>query len=91
MQKRIVSEITLALLVLGLSMLAFNIQSAKADGLVGDLNNDGEVNLEDLIIAAKAFGSTPEHPRWNSIADLNGDDKINMIDIGTIAKNFGST
>ena len=80
----------LAMLVLGLSMLAFNMQLAKAQS-VGDLNDDGKVNLEDSIIAAKAFGSKPEHPRWNPLADLNGDGKVNMIDLGVIAKNFGST
>lgn len=90
MQKRIVSGITLGILVLCLSMLAFNIQLVKADEPNPDLNGDGKVDLADLIITVGAFGSREGHPRWNPIADLNEDGKVNMIDLGIIAKNFGS-
>jgi hypothetical protein len=90
MQKRIVSGITLAILVLCLSILAFNIQLVTADEPNPDLNADGKVDLADLIIAGGAFGSREGHPRWNPIADLNEDGKVNMIDLGIIAKNFGS-
>jgi len=57
----------------------------------GDLNHDGVVNIPDLYIAAKAWGSYPGHPRWNSAADLDGNGIINIIDIMKIAKNFGKT
>ena len=30
----------------------------------GDLNGDGHVNIEDVALAAKAFGSHPSEPRW---------------------------
>ena len=53
-----------------------------------DLNVDGKVDIEDLAIWGAAFGSNPEHPRWNAIADLNEDGKVNMIDGVLIAKEF---
>jgi len=91
MQKRIISGMSLALVVLSLSMLAFNIRLANANGLVGDINDDGVVNMEDLIIAFQAFGSFPGHPRWNSLADINGNGKVDAADIYIIAKHFGET
>ncbi len=55
----------------------------------GDTNKDSRVDMRDIALTARAFGSYPDHPRWNQIADINQDNKINMIDIAQIAKNFG--
>jgi len=49
------------------------------------------VDMWDIAIAARAYGSFPEHPRWNPKADLNKDNKVDLKDVGTIAKNFGTT
>jgi PKD repeat protein len=58
-------------------------------GLIGDLNGDGKVDMRDIAIVARAFGSSPGDPYWNPIADLNGDGKIDMKDIAIVAKNYG--
>jgi hypothetical protein len=81
----------LAMIVLGVSMLAFRVQLAGASGLVGDINGDGKVDGKDIILVAKAFGSYPGHPRWNSAADLNGDGIVDALDVVIVAKNFGKT
>lgn len=60
-------------------------------GMYCDLDNDGKVDIQDLAVAARAFGSYLGHPRWNPIADINRDDKVNIIDLVLIAKNFGKT
>jgi len=57
----------------------------------GDLNIDGKVNIIDVAITAKAFGSYPGHTRWNPIADLNKDGIIDITDISIVAKQFGKT
>lgn len=57
--------------------------------LLGDLNDDGIVDMRDIGIACSAFGSWPEHPRWNPIADLNSDDLVDMRDIAIICFNLG--
>jgi hypothetical protein len=88
--KRTISEIVLIVLVLCVSTLAFNIQRARADGLVGDLNGDGTVDIKDVARASLAFGSYLGDPRWNPKADLNGDNVIDMVDLVIIAKNFGA-
>jgi hypothetical protein len=57
----------------------------------GDVNLDGKVNLADLVIIAKALGSTPGSPRWNPNCDLNGDGKVNLQDLFMALNNFGNT
>jgi hypothetical protein len=63
--------------------------------IVGDINGDGKVDIEDVATAAKAFGSKPGNPRWNPDADITGneylvpDGVVNIMDIALIAKNFG--
>ena len=59
--------------------------------MLGDVNNDDTVNILDCLIASSAFGSYPDHPRWNIQADINQDNKVNILDIILIAKNFGKT
>lgn len=54
-----------------------------------DINKDGIVDIADIVLAALAFGSYPEHPRWNPIADIDQDGKVDIDDIVLIATNFG--
>jgi uncharacterized protein YfaS (alpha-2-macroglobulin family) len=53
-----------------------------------DINQDGKVNILDLAIVARAWGSYPGHPRWDPRCDINGDDKINIMDITLVAKEY---
>lgn len=91
MSKRTSSLVALIIVYLAFSVVAFNIFKANANGLIGDLNGDGTVDIKDVREAAQAFGSYPGHSRWNSQADINGDEVVNMIDISIIASNFGKT
>jgi len=54
-----------------------------------DINGDGTINILDIAIVAKAYGSYPGHPNWNSKADLDGNDVINILDIAKVAKEYG--
>jgi PKD repeat protein len=56
-----------------------------------DLNQDGKIDIKDISIVAKAFGSYPGHPLWNPIADLNGDNKVDIKDISVVAKHYGES
>jgi len=57
--------------------------------ILGDLDGNRKVDMKDIAVCAKAFGSTPDHPRWDARADINNDLVVNMKDISSIAKNFG--
>lgn len=56
---------------------------------LGDLNEDKKVDMRDLAIVCKAYGSHPGHPGWNPIADVNQDGKVDMVDVSTVAKEYG--
>lgn len=63
--------------------------------IIGDLNGDREVDMRDIAIAARAFGSFQGHPRWDPRADITGpegypDGEVDMRDIGILARNFGN-
>jgi hypothetical protein len=58
--------------------------------LIPDINRDGKDDMKDVSKAAKAFGSSFGHPRWDWAADWNRDGKVDMKDISAIAKKFGT-
>jgi subtilisin family serine protease/PKD repeat protein len=83
-----------AIPVLGETDIADNIRSSPFSvkvKLLGDINGDGIVDIDDIVPAALAFGSYPDHPRWNLNSDLNNDNIIDIDDIIVIAINFGKT
>jgi hypothetical protein len=64
----------------------------------GDINGDGKVGGDDLIIIARSFGAygpnfvypgSPPSPRWNLDADIAGDNRVDGEDLILAARNFG--
>ena len=53
-----------------------------------DLNGDGIVDVFDVVIVAKAFGSSPGDSNWNSMANLNDDDAVDIYDVTLVVQNF---
>ena len=57
---------------------------------LADLDGDGKIDMKDIAIAARAFGTHPGDSRWNPTADLDGNSNVDMRDIARVAKAFGS-
>lgn len=53
-----------------------------------DLNEDGEVNIQDLVQVAQEIGN-PGAPNPNPNADINADGTVNILDLVQIANHFG--
>jgi len=63
----------------------------------GDVNGDNTVNIIDIIIVNRAYGSQrdlgdpwPPNGNWDSRADLNRDGIINTLDRNIVSANFGN-
>jgi hypothetical protein len=56
-----------------------------------DLNFDGVVNILDISIVARAFGTRPGDPSWNETADLDKNGTVNIIDVTMVARDYGKT
>ena len=54
-----------------------------------DVNGDGIVDIKDIFLAAKAYGSEPGDPNWDPRCDVNGDGIVDIKDIFEIAKHYG--
>ena len=52
----------------------------QPSAVTGDLNNDGVVNILDLVLVASQFGIT-----GHTAADLNGDNTVNIQDLVLVA------
>jgi|GEM_PF-2130854 hypothetical protein len=58
--------------------------------LMGDVNGDNVVNMKDIALVARAFGTTTSSSNWNPACDLNYDGVVNMKDIALVARAFGT-
>lgn len=57
--------------------------------LLGDINDNGTVDILDAGMLAMAFGSTVGSKNWIAEADLNRDSTIDVFDAIILASNFG--
>lgn len=79
----------LAPIVFGLlCTMVIGIQSVKA-AVIYDLNNDGIVDMKDIVRVAVAFGLRLGDPQWDPSADLDANGQINIKDVCLIARHFG--
>ena len=54
-----------------------------------DVNGDGYVGIDDIVLVAEHFGTKPGDSNWDSICDINKDDYVGIDDIVAVAEHFG--
>lgn len=74
----------------------FTDPSIIAITIIGDVNNDGKVDVKDTYAADRAYGTSREGPNpegrtFNSNCDVNDDDKVDIKDTFIIRKHYGHT
>ncbi len=58
--------------------------------LIGDVDCNGKVSLQDLILLAKTYGSHPTDANWNGNADFGEPyNRIGLTDLVTLAMHYG--
>lgn len=60
-------------------------------GMIGDMNFDGVINMEDIFYVRTRFGMIDSDPLWDPNADINNDSRTDMKDIGYVARHFLET
>jgi len=53
-----------------------------------DIDNDGDVDFNDLLILAQAYSSMAPNPPYNPNADFNQDGKVNFQDLLRLAQRY---
>ena len=68
--------------------IAIDIQKPDASTVVtgspGDVSGDGIVNIVDLALFGRAFGTSERGRYYDPFADFNGDEAIDTLDLNTI-------
>ena len=57
--------------------------------LPADLDENGEVDIIDVVTVSIAFGTEPGDAQWNPSADFDDNDVIDIYDIVQVTKEFG--
>jgi len=73
-----------------------NADNILLDGIVkikmlGDINCDSVVDIDDVLLIIAAFASYPTRPSWNPQADLDGDNLVDIVDVIMVLANFGKS
>ena len=78
----------------------YTFSAGAGSGLVGDITGpsgvpDGIVDVRDLALVARCYGSMPGMPKWDSRADITGptylvpDGIVDVRDLALVAKHYG--
>jgi hypothetical protein len=59
--------------------------------IIGDINGDCKVDIKDLTLVIKYYGTYPGRPLWNPNADINFDNKVDIKDLTLVNKYYGTS
>jgi len=66
-----------------------SIENYSPNIVIEDINEDGSINMADVVLVAKVFGLSNGKSGFDNKCDLNNDGVINMSDIVKLALSFG--
>ena len=88
MFKKLVYSTFILLLVGGVSVSVFGHGNLPV--LLEDVNKDGVVNIQDLVLVSTAFGQ-PRDRDAEQDPDVNRDGIVNVLDLVRVSNSFGQT
>ncbi len=63
--------------------------TVRMPSIPADCNQDGRVDVFDMVLVGRALGSVEGQESYESYVDLNGDGSINVFDLVLVGKDFG--
>ena len=81
-------RVALMVTIIGLPCWVFGHDNTIS--MLEDVNNDGVINILDLVLVANAFGQ-PVNTEIEQNLDTNRDGQINILDLVRVASAFGET
>ena len=88
MLKQTIHSILILLFVSGVSFFVFAHDDTST--LLEDVNKDGTVNIQDLVLVASAFGEPADRNALQN-PDVNRDGTVNVLDLVRVSNSFGKT
>ena len=88
MVKQLIYSTLILALVVGISFSALG--HGDNPTLLEDVNNDGIVNVQDLVLVATAFGQPVDRTAEQN-PDVNRDGTINVLDLVRVSNSLGQT
>lgn len=85
MKRSIISILLSISLIFSFCTISLNVQAAASTDIVGDANNDGKINVLDLLCLRKYIAKCSVTVNQTN-ADLNFDNNINLLDVITMRK-----
>lgn len=61
-----------------------------SDGVPGDVDHDGDIDLSDLALLLSTFGLCNGDPGYNSAADFDGSGCVELTDLAELLSGFGT-
>ena len=72
-------------------MIIKDLEVSIITGNLYDINGDGYVGIDDIVMVAEKFGTQVGDPDWDPRCDVTGDDYVGIDDIVLVAEHFGET
>ena len=87
--KKVLCLLVLSLLTIPNLLLAMPIGMTKGNKLIGYINHNCVIDIDDLNKFSKHFGSSRGEKEYRGWADINKDDIVDIEDLVLIAINYG--
>jgi len=89
MDRKKIIILTSIFLVLAFVIIYFKFHSGtNQKDMKEDVNHDGQIDIVDITMVARAFGSKPGDENWNPDADINKDGTVDNLDMYMVEEIF---